>query len=80
MSRGDGAIERALRPTEKEVDAQRIVIECVEPPSGGGEGYIVCVTPKPSTKKEKEAPYNVTDIKRVFESEEAVLAYLKKVL
>jgi hypothetical protein len=80
MSRGDGAIEKALRPTEKEIDAARITIECVEPPSGGGDGYIVTVCPKPSTKKEREAPYNVSEIKRVFSSEEATLAYLKKVL
>jgi hypothetical protein len=80
MSRGDGAMERALRPTEKELDAQRITIECVEPPNGGGDGYIVTVCPKPSTKKEKEAPYSVTEIKRVFASEEATLAYIKKVL
>jgi hypothetical protein len=80
VSRGDGAVERALRPTEKEVDAQRITIECVEPPSSGGGGYIVCVTPKPSTRKEEKEPYSVKDIKRVFETEEATLAYIKKVL
>ena len=70
----------ALRPTSKEIDAQRITIECVEPPNGGGDGYIVCVTPKPSSKKEKEEPYKIQEIKRVFESEEATLAYLKQVL
>jgi len=68
--------------TEKEKDAQRITIECVEPPGGGAEGYIVCVEPK-TTKpgKTHKGPYTYTEpIKRVFESKQATIGYLMKVL
>jgi len=84
---GEGQIEKALRGpkvTAKEVDARRIEIECVEPPGGGAEGYIVCVTPKDKSNKPGERSKGnlgwVEPIKRVFESEEAVIEYLKKVL
>jgi hypothetical protein len=84
-------VTEALRPSSKELDAQRIEIECVEPPKGGGEGdgYIVTVWPKPKKKdKEKEgnksSPCCGSDweppVKRVFETEEATLDYIKKVL
>ena len=70
----------ALRPSSKEIDAQKIEIECVEPPGGKAGGYIVIVTPKATTKKEKEKPWDMKCIKRVFETESATLAYLKKIL
>jgi len=70
----------SVNPTAKEIDAARITIECVEPPSGGGDGYIVTVCPKPKSKEEKKNPWQVKEIRRVFESEESTLAYLKKVL
>lgn len=71
----------ALRPSSKELDAQRIEIECVEPPGGKAGGYIVMVYPKREKTKSKKVDYGWVDpIKRVFESEEATLAYLKKVL
>ena len=77
-------VTEALRPTEKELDAQRIEIECVDPPNGGGDGYIVTVYPKPkkekSTKSMQSIPSYCEPIKRVFESEAATLAYIKKVL
>jgi len=66
----DYAREKALRPTDKELDAERIEIECVEPPSGAGEGYIVNVWPKGKGKP----------VKRLFHSEEETLAFVKKVL
>lgn len=68
--------------TEKEKDAQRITIECVEPPGGGAEGYIVCVEPKtvkPGAKHKGGMGW-VEPIKRVFESKQATIAYLMKVL
>jgi len=40
----------------------------------------VIVTPKATTKKEKEKPWDMKCIKRVFETESATLAYLKKIL
>jgi hypothetical protein len=68
---------------KKELDAQRIEIECVETSDGKNDGYIVCVTPKDKKKdgKNKGATMEYRPpIKRVFESEESTLAYLKKVL
>lgn len=84
----EGRIEKALRGpkvTAKEIDARRIEIECVEPPGGGAEGYIVTVCPKDKNsepgKTHKGGGMSYTEpIKRVFESEEAVIEYLKKVL
>lgn len=81
------ALEEALERykgsvSKKELDAQRIEIECVEPPGGKNEGYVVQVWPK--RKKEKSGKNSLASyeepVKRVFESEEATLAYLKKVL
>ena len=67
--------------SKKELDAQRIEIECVEPPGGKNEGYVVQVWPKEKRGKDGKAmPKYEPPIKRVFESEEATLAYLKKVL
>jgi len=77
-------ITEALRPTEKELDAQRIEIECVEPPGGKAGGYIVQVYPKRKEEKKNkktDSPIGFCEpIKRVFETEEATLAYIKKVL
>ncbi len=67
--------------TEKEKDAQRIEIECVEPPGGGADGYIVTVYPKegkPGTK-EKHNGW-MRPIKRVFESKQSAIGYVMKVL
>lgn len=80
MSRGDGNIEKSLRPSSKEIDAERIEIECVEPPGGKAGGYIVNVYPKSKSKSKDGYPKFEKPIKRVFESEDATLAYLKKVL
>ena len=80
-NRGGGRIEEALRskPSKKELDAQRIEIECVEPPGGGNDGYIVTVYPKRKQSKKNGIAYE-EPIKRVFESEDATLEFLKKVL
>lgn len=80
------ALEEALgrykaSVSKKELDAQRIEIECVEPPGGKNEGYVVQVWPKRRKEKDgKNGLHYEEPIKRVFESEEATLAYLKKVL
>ena len=76
-------VTEALRPTEKELDAQRIEIECVDPPGGKAGGYIVNVYPKEKKEKGKNGGSVCSyqpPIKRVFESEAATLAYIKKVL
>jgi len=77
-------ITKALRPSSKEIDAHRIEIECVEPPGGRDEGYIVNVCPKSKSNEPGKSTKSIGEytnpIKRVFESKEAVLAYLKKVL
>ena len=64
----------------KELDAQRIEVECVEPPGGQGEGYIVKVWPKNKRERGKHEVTYQEPITRVFDSEEKTLAYLKKVL
>lgn len=68
--------------SKKERDASRIQIECVDTPDGKNDGYIVCVTPKPKKGKEgKGEPFfGDRDIKRVFETKAATLAYLEKAL
>ena len=77
-------VTAALRPSKKEIDARRIEIECVELPGGGEGGYIVTVCPKDKGNKpgerHKMSEGYLEPIKRVFEDEEDVLIYLKKVL
>lgn len=71
--------------TEKERDARRIEIECIEVPGSNSEDYIVTVCPKDKSNepghKHTEGPVSMTEpIKRVFKSEEETLRYLKEVL
>ncbi len=67
--------------TEKERDAERIEIECVEPPGEGQEGYIVMVFPKQGKPGQKDkSPGWVRPIKRVFASKQTTIAYIMKVL
>lgn len=73
-------------PSASEMDAQRVEIECVEPPKGSqGAGYVVTVTPKTKEtapgKTQKEPPYAYTNpVKRVFKSPKEVLDYLDTIL
>jgi hypothetical protein len=74
--------KRAPAISKREIDAQRIEIECVDTPNGKDEGYIVSVTPK-EKKGGKGSPSTMEyrpPIKRVFESKAATLAYLEKAL
>jgi hypothetical protein len=77
--RGDGSVERALRPDSEEGEAERIEIECVD----DDDSYIVNVTFKQS-EAEKDKPWDkrkeAKHVKRTFPNEEETLAYIKEVL
>ncbi len=80
---------RALtNPSSKEMEAQSVSIECIDPPKSGegeGEGYIVTVCPKTPESKpgktQKSPPYVYTNpIRRVFKTPADVISYLDKIL
>lgn len=79
-TRGDSSIAAALRPSSEEKRAQRIEICCVETKDGVGDGYKVCVSPKPKKRKGKDFPSYEPPAERIFASKSDLISYLMKVL
>jgi hypothetical protein len=83
MTRGDGRTESALRPTEKELDAKRIEIECNETEGRDREDYTVRVCPKSKGKSKDGFAKYQEPIVTSFAGRgatEKLLDYIKKVL
>lgn len=84
--KGDEKKPEPKKEAEEKREARRITIECVENEDGSGDGYIVTWENKLTAaekKKNKEGTCSpcsmegMDDNKRVFESEEATLEFVK---